>query len=178
MFIFLSGYSDLSDADLIKKIQAGNSLAFKAIYFRYHDRIYSFLCSKTRTDIAQDLAQDVFCKLWEKRQSISDQSQLKAYLFTIALNGFRDHIKKKSTSELSTDSVSFDKSENEHSSLIQDIHYSIQEMPDKIQTVFILSRFEGYKYQEIADILDVSIKTVESYLSKALSHLRKQLIFK
>lgn len=157
-------------------MRESNSLVFKAIYFRYHDRIYSFLCSKTRTDIAEDLAQDVFCKLWEKRETISEQGHLKAYLFTISLNRFRDHIKKKSSSELSTDTCSFEGSVNNQSALIQDIKYSIEEMPDKIQTVFLLSRFEGYKYQEIADILNVSIKTVESYLSKALSHLRKQLI--
>ena len=157
IIVLLSGYTNLSDNELVNKLIRGNSLAFKAIYFKYHDRIYSFLCSKTRSDVAEDIAQDVFCKLWEKREALSESSKLKSFLFTIALNGFKDFLRKKSTSEISTDSLVFEHSEDKNTSAIQDIHYSIQEMPDKIQTVFLLSRFEGYKYQEIADILNISI---------------------
>ena len=174
--IEFSGFNELTDQELVEKLKKGSSLAFKAIYYRYYDNLYSFLSSKIREDIAEDLTQDSFCKLWENRKTLKSDSYIKSFLFTIGLNLFRDHIKKKSASEKSTDDLSiYDKVEEENEILIK-IKQSIEEMDDKIQSAFILSKYEGYKYHEIAEILGVSVKTVENYLSKALAHLRKNVI--
>ncbi len=135
-------------------------------------------------DTAKEIVQDVFLNLWEKRDSIDPAMSIKSYLTTAiynrSLNHLRDHKK------FNSDILSFenlypfnDQESTDHLvtyELHQKINLAIDELPLKCKEVFMLNRFEDLKYREIAEKLNISVKTVETQMSKALQHLRVRLV--
>lgn len=129
----------------------------------------------------EDLAQEVFVRFWEKRHSLQITSSLPGYLRRMAINEalgylrrnklFTEELDPKTNTELSPDV----EGQLLHSELEQQIRDAIDQLPPRCRTVFQLSRFEELTYQEIADQLDISIKTVENQMGKALKVLREQL---
>lgn len=136
-------------------------------------------------ETAKGLVQDVFITLWEKRSDLGgSRSEAAAYLTTSVrnrcLNHLRDHKKfnyelldfeglySESDSELPSQSV-------ELADLNRQINLAIGQLPEKCRQIFVMNRFEGKKYREIADELNLSIKTVETQMSRALNSLRTNL---
>jgi RNA polymerase sigma-70 factor, ECF subfamily len=134
-------------------------------------------------ETSEEIVQEAFLSLWEKRDIIDMAQPVKAYLITIirnkCLNWLRDN-KKFNTDLLrfeeylpDQDYVNTDKLvENE---ILKSIDNAIRELPEKCREIFTLSRFQNLKYQEIADQLQISVKTVETQMSKALQHMRIKL---
>jgi RNA polymerase sigma-70 factor (ECF subfamily) len=135
-------------------------------------------------DTAKEIVHNVFLNLWEKRAGVDAGSPLKSYLFTSVhnrcLNFIRDQKKfDRDESRLQhLDSTEFiDGSDRlEEQELEQRIFDALQELPEKCREVFTLNRFEGLKYAEVAERLDISVKTVEAQMSKALKIMREKLI--
>ena len=130
-------------------------------------------------DDAREVVHKVFIALWEKREEIDLAKSLKSYLFTSvhnrSLNVLRDR-KKFSGEELPEVAGDWDVSTQiESMELEEKIREAIQSLPEKCRQVFELNRFEGLKYSEIAEKLNISIKTVENQMSKALKILREKL---
>jgi len=134
-------------------------------------------------EAAKEIVQEAFINLWEKRQSIDPERQVKSYLSTSVrnrcLNYLRDN-KRYSGTLLSLENLSPGPSIEEHDrlelhELSRQIQNAIAELPGKCREVFELNRFENMKYQEIASHLRISVKTVETQMSKALAHLRKKV---
>jgi RNA polymerase sigma-70 factor (ECF subfamily) len=127
--------------------------------------------------------QEVFFALWQKKESIDLSKPVRSYLTTSVrnkcLNYLRDH-KKFSESILESEEKQIKSDHKQPDRLIEEelrkkINSSIEELPAKCREVFLLSRYENLKYQEIADRLHISVKTVETQMSKALQHLRIRL---
>jgi len=135
-------------------------------------------------DTAKDIVHNVFINLWEKRQQIDTGSPLKSYLFTSVhnrcLNYIRDQKKfdKDDTIFQRTDSADFSDGVDrlEEQELEQRIFDALQALPEKCREIFTMNRFDGLKYAEIAEKLGISVKTVETQMSKALKILREKLI--
>jgi len=133
---------------------------------------------------AKEIAQDSFVNLWEKRESVDVSKSVKSYLTTIvynkSLNYLRDH-KKFNRDLLQAENlfpfISGGESDDEVISgeLKNKIESAINDLPEKCREVFQLNRFQDMKYQQIADFLNISIKTVEAQMSKALKHMREKL---
>lgn len=128
---------------------------------------------------AREVVHQVFINLWEKRAKLDLSTSLKSYLFTAvhhrSLNVIRDR-KKFSSAEVPDMSGEWDVSAQiESMELEKKILDTIDNLPDKCREIFTLNRFEGLKYGEIAQQLDISVKTVENQMSKALKILREQL---
>ena len=127
--------------------------------------------------------QEVFFILWQKKESIDLSKSVKSYLAAAVrnkcLNYIRDHKKFSDTIIESKDQfVKSDYKQGDRlieQELRKKINSSIEELPAKCREVFLLSRYENLKYQEIADRLHISVKTVETQMSKALNHLRIRL---
>lgn len=153
--------------------------------FRSHFTGLCFFAQKYVKDfeIAKEIVQDAFLSLWEKRETIDMERPVKSYLTMIIHN--------KSTNYL-RDNRKFDKfildieklvdiPEYENSdSLVEDelklkIDIAIKDLPEKCREIFVMNRYENLKYQEIADKLQISVKTVETQMSKALQHMRVRL---
>ena len=131
-------------------------------------------------DDAREVVQKVFISLWERRQEVDLTTSLKSYLFTSvhnrSLNVIRDR-KKFSAAEVPEVAGEWDVSTQiESMELEGKIMEVIGSLPEKCREVFELNRFEGMKYSEIAEHLNISVKTVENQMSKALKILREKLL--
>jgi RNA polymerase sigma-70 factor (ECF subfamily) len=130
-------------------------------------------------DDAREIVHRVFINLWEKRKDLDLSTSLKSYLFTSvhnrSLNLIRDR-KKFSDAEIPEVAGDHDVSQQmETLELENRISEVIASLPEKCREIFELNRFEGLKYSEIAEKLDISVKTVENQMSKALKILREKL---
>lgn len=130
-------------------------------------------------ETAEDIVQDCFIKLWEKKASLEISGNVTAYLAKMVRNKCLDFIKKKKiqTSELNEtyQGAIANNDQLEMDELQSSIDKIIDALPEKCRQTFVLSRFEELSYKEIAEQLDISKKTVEAHISKALKSLRKDL---
>ncbi len=134
-------------------------------------------------DQAKDIAQQVFIKFWDKRDSVNIDDNIKAYLKRAIVNTSLNHIEKVKKLKLEDDFktlqlIDSDSSEAREKNIVEAekaIKIAVANLPDKCQTVFSLSRYEGMTNQEISDYLEVSIKAVEKHISRALRELREKL---
>ncbi|MCI5082333.1 MAG: RNA polymerase sigma-70 factor [Saprospiraceae bacterium] len=157
--------------------------AIKQIFHQYYPMMVgtSFnICQKE--DVSKDIAQEVLLKLWENHQTISINSSLKNYLKRATINHTINYLKSKhgnknyeEVDRLNIlDEQTLQKLEAED--LEAFIRESISELPERCRIVFTLSRFEDLSNKEIAEQLGISVKTVESQITKALKFLRKQVL--
>jgi RNA polymerase sigma-70 factor (ECF subfamily) len=133
--------------------------------------------------MAREITQEAFISLWEKRASIDLSKPVKSYLSTTVrnkcLNWLRDN-KKFNREILDIEGLLSDKTYIQPDRLVEaeirdKITTAIEALPQKCREIFVLNRHENLKYQEIANRLEISVKTVETQMSKALQHMRDQL---
>jgi len=174
--------------DLFAQIRDGNEEAFRQLFTIYFPRLNDFARKVTKDDeISQDIVQEVFVKVWEKRLDITNLNP-EAFLFRLVRNRCIDYIKhlkiiNNRLQEVRIESkyeelYRIDFIGNEPYVLIEEelrdkINAVIRNLPERCREVFILSRMNGLKNREIADQLNISIKNVERHLSKAFQALRK-----
>ncbi len=134
-------------------------------------------------EAAREIVQDAFVNLWEKRYTIDLSKPVKSYLSATVrnrcLNYLRDH-KKFSCDLLAIENFPHEAMYDQHDQLVESdirnqIARAMAELPEKCREIFNLSRFHHMKYQQIADHLNISVKTVETQMSKALQHMRIRL---
>jgi RNA polymerase sigma-70 factor (ECF subfamily) len=173
-----------SDEENYRAIKEGNQIAFEMIFKTYYKPLchyaHSFLNDKNE---AEEVVQTTFIKIWEKKNELSVQSSLKAYLYSMVRNGCLNVIKHEKVKQLH---AKWHVQETERSrDLVEEkvlsndleskIYLAMKALPEQCRLVFQLSRFEELKYQEIADQLQISVKTVENQMGKALKIMRVQL---
>jgi len=172
------------DDELVEKLQKDDQEAFDQIFKRYGDRLFEFalkyLKSKEETE---ELVQDVFLKIWEKRKKIKKESSLKSYLFTIAYHNMCRIFRKKQIylkfiEESGTDEQSAIDSEEqmEHKVLLALVNQLIEKLPKKQKQIFIKSRREGKSTKEIAEEMNLAPGTVNNYISATLKYLKLHVI--
>lgn len=152
---------------------------------KLYDEYYSSLCLFANKylqdlDLSRSLVQELFVDLWLKREKITVQSSIKAYLFKAVRNKSIDYLREsKKNVRLSDISESnfYSPFEDkiEEAELNNRINQSILELPEKCREIFLLCRFEGLKYSQIASKLNISVKTVEMQMGIALKKLRSKL---
>lgn len=150
---------------------------------------YQALCASSYRivqdkDIAEDIVQDVFYRLWEKRDRLVITSSLKAYLFQSTINQSLNYIKKYKNAlkreDLYGSETMDDVNDVEQAMALKEVNQrveaAVKALPEACRMVFVLSRYDQLSYKEIASKLDISVKTVEGQMSKALKHLRSWLL--
>lgn len=154
---------------------------FKTHFKALHAYAFSFVKD---SNIAEDMVQNTFFKVWEKQDDIHIHTSLKAYLYRSVYHECLNYLKHQ---KVKTTYASFTKHRNEKShenasqkvqmqELETKLERALSELPEQCRTVFQMSRFETLKYREIADQLNISIKTVENQMGKALRILRLKLV--
>jgi RNA polymerase sigma-70 factor, ECF subfamily len=171
---------------LAMRMRMGDEQAFELFFRKYNIRLCAF-ANKFLEDPeeAQEVVQDMFVKIWESREEIDPENSLKSYVFKTVQNLAINRLRRKKVESRYTEIyklVYIDNNEfSAHESLLAKeleahIIHSIKKLPAECKKIFELSRNEGLKYREIADTLHISVKTVETQMSKALRSLRLELI--
>lgn len=168
---------------LIKHLKKGNENAFAYLMDTYHNKLCVYAKSLCRdVYVAEDIVQNIFLNVWEKRQKLKDTYAIQSYLYQSVYNEFINQHRKKTT--LITLEKEYIKTlnnllEEEDTSnfakLVAMVKQEIQELPPKCKEVFIMGKQEGLTYAEIAEHLNISFRTVENQMSKAFAIIREKV---
>ncbi len=174
----------MEEKAIIKKFKEGDPAAFDAIYHQYSRRLYNLALGLLKDpDSAGEIVQEVFVKLWEKRSQVNIALNFENYIVTIACNCIRNHSKRKSIEAKvkdylknnSPDSINNTDSSVLYNELFELACKTIDKLPPQRKTVYNLSRQEGMKIKQIAKTLNISPRTAENHLSRALKYLKEEL---
>ena len=171
-----------NDLNLIAQIRRNKKPAFDELFRRYYTPLCRYACKITQsTEKAEEAVQEIFIHLWENRNKLSMQSSVVSYLFQSVRNKTYEHFRKTQTrtqyeenySELNNE-TSYEQQFNapDNYELACLIWSAVDQLPDKCAEIFRLSRDEGLTYNEIAQHLDISVKTVENQMGIAFKKLR------
>ncbi len=177
------------EADIIKGVRQGDENTYIFLFREY----YVSLCAYSkrfvgRSDVAEDIVSGTFFRIWENKNKIDIRSSVKAYLFQAVCNNSLDYLRKLKKEERleqyfrDTNNIGFSITSDETTKqnllpedLEEKIENAICNLPPQQQKAFRLKRFQGKKNKEIAEIMGLSVKTVEMHLSKAMINLRENL---
>ncbi|MBC9797109.1 RNA polymerase sigma factor [Sinomicrobium weinanense] len=179
-----SSSSEIISKKLLKGFSEGDRSAFRAIFELMEPRLYGFVFSYTKSGyIAEEIVQEVFIKVWERREEIRLSGSFSAFLYTMARNRTLNYLRNasqraairdelwKNVSLLQED-VETEVIFSEYREIVDDI---INHLPGKKRSIYIMSRQEGKTNAEIADILGISPKTVKNHLWKTFETIKIQL---
>ena len=163
-------------------MKAGDRESFNQVFRRYYSPMVRFCRYVADSDLASEIVQDLFVKLWSNREKISFNTSFESYMLTSVRNSALTYInKERSHAEanlrvFSEESDNTDPSETLQSNNLEESYRKIlKDMPEKRREVFLASRYDGLKYSEIAEKLGISQKTVEAQMSAAIKQLKDGL---
>ncbi|MHA4809074.1 RNA polymerase sigma-70 factor [Flavitalea flava] len=173
--------------EVIAFLQGGNTVVFDEVFREYHEKLYFYFLSKTKSDfMAKEIVQLTFIKIWRYRTNLNPDIPLAKQVFRIAKTTMIDFLRKQHvaashTRKYASLSIPGSGSSNEtlekinENDLMNVVHSAIKGMPTVRRRVFEMSRISGMSNKEIASELSVSTKTVENHITQAIRHLRKSM---
>lgn len=172
----------MDDQILFDRIKKGDEVAFEKLFRKYYENLRRFIWGYVKSEaVAEELIQEVFLKIWKNREHLKINRSVSAYLFRSARNMSIDYVRhanveqswadEKQALDQLNDRPSIDKQLNDKL-ILDEVKKAIQALPERRREIFILSRYEGLSYKEIADLLDISVSTVETQISRSLKKLR------
>lgn len=176
-----------TEKEIFSLLQKGNTYAYELIFRRYYVSLCGFAMRFVeQPETSEEIVQDIFLKLWEKKAGLTIDTSLKSYLFKAVYNSCNNYLAHAKVRNRYVSLVRESILKHEHAAdpvldsltykeLDQKINQAIEDLPAECRKIFKLSRLEGMKYAEIADSLHISIKTVETQVSRALQRLRTEL---
>lgn len=171
------------DSKLLYRLKEGDRDAFNSVYWRYSPKAYNtVLYLLNDSAAAEDIVQELFMTIWEKREQIQPELNFEAYIATIARNLAYNYVKKMCHTNQSVEDINesnlitnSDEGAIEAESLKEYLFNVISSFPEMRRKVFIMSRFENLSHAEIAEKLTISERTVAVHIYQALKDLRKVL---
>lgn len=174
----------ISEKLLYNKVKNGDIKSFEIIFKEYYKKLveYAFVHLKD-IDNAEEIVQDLFYQLWNKKEKLEISTSLKSYLYRSVHNNCllrlqHESIKHKHENYVRSKDMDYSPEPIDYvkaGELEKKINATIEAFPGRTKTIFKMNRFEGFKYHEIAEKLSISIKTVEANMGKALKTLRLNL---
>lgn len=172
-----------TESDLINELKDGMASAFDQLYEVYCHKLFGFAFSilKSKED-AEEVVQNTFFKIWEKRKSIDSDHSFKSFLFTIAYNitvdllrarlkekKYREIILYKATSNFNLEEAI------EFGDILENVQKIVKELPPRKHEIYQLSRVNHLSYSEIAEKLNISVKTVENSINYSINFIKTRL---
>ncbi|MGQ1785213.1 MULTISPECIES: RNA polymerase sigma factor [unclassified Saccharicrinis] len=174
-----------SNKQLVLLLKEGNMLAFDTLYNRFCHQLHNFALSYLKQEEdAEGIVQEVFLKIWEKRNKIDEFSSFKSFLFTITYNLTISLLRKRLSETKSREHLKSLQQSVKTISPLDDLYYKrlnnrvnslLQEVTPRQREIYLLSREEGLTHKEIAEQLGISENTVKNHLVSTLKHLRKHI---
>jgi len=174
----------MEEEDVLSKLAKDDRKAFEHLFKTYYTELCRFALKYVRNEIAsEEIVQEVFINIWERRSELNINSSIKAYLYTAIRNRSFNYIKLQLPKEQKKTDVevlsTFEANDNEEELRMEDlkayVSEAIETLPKKCKAIFVMSRNAGMTYKEIAEELEISVKTVENQIGLALKKLREQL---
>jgi RNA polymerase sigma-70 factor (family 1) len=173
-----------SENELLHRVAAGDHNAFRQLFDEYWDNIYgvAFTLTKSR-EMARDLVQEIFVKLWLIRNELTEKESFRNFLFIVARNHIFSELRKKSRQEdlIGHLEAYFKESpfHADHQTLYKEsaslLQRAIEQLPEQQRLVYTLSREEGWNQEQIAAHLQISRSTIKTHMSRALTAIRQYL---
>jgi RNA polymerase sigma-70 factor (ECF subfamily) len=172
-----------TEKELIEKLKNGDSFAFEILFYKYRNKVKGFARNMVPAQIdSEEVVQEVFVKVWMKREMIKPDKDFQAYLFSIAKNLILDYLKSAVNRRLYFVEENFQQDmlieEGSEITITQEAEDKLMElidqMPERRREIFKLSRFNGMSYKQIAERLHITENTVDSQIRNALAFLRKE----
>lgn len=171
--------------DLVSIIHEGKIPTFTKFYTLFFQRLM-LASDKYVKDIsiAEEIVQNVFLKIWENPESLEDVKSVRSYLYRAVINASINHVNRQKSIAQHHEKIAANLTEQylmdleEENELIVLLYAEIDKLPPQCQKVFKLNRFEHLKYKEIAELLNISERTVENHIALALKTLRSALLDK
>ncbi len=172
-----------TEKELLKKLKEGDSFAFEVLFYKYRNKLKGFAKRLVPTQIdPEEIVQEVFVRVWFKKESINPEKDFQSFLFSIAKNLILDHLKSAVNRKL------YFVEEHFHQDLMieevlespipenaeEKLRNLILQIPERRREIFCMSRFEGLSYKQIAARLNITENTVDSQIRNALTFLRKE----
>ena len=186
---YSTGYQTLrmevQDSGRLQLLNETGEQAFEQIFKSNFKNLHAYAYTIIKDDImAEEIVQNVFCRLWEKKAKVEIRTSLGAYLYRSVYHeslNYLKHLKVRSAYNSYAQSQSRNTSDKAEKKLLMadlenKLNQALSELPEQCRTIFQMSRFEELKYQEIADRLGLSVKTIENQMGKALKLLRLKLV--
>ena len=182
----------MESAPLNIRLKEGNSAAYEELFKQTFPRLLGY-CRLFINDQAQanDLVQECFVRLWEKRQTIDPRQSVESLLFVMLRNRCLNHLRDQKNDLIEKKLNNINENELQHlyqldfagreektleEQLIEAIRESVEELPEKRRLVFIKAKIEGKKNKEVAEELGISVKAVEKHLHQAKEQIRTQML--
>lgn len=173
----------MDEKDLLKRISQGDEAAFTEIFHYYGRRIWLFVTQKTKSEtIADEIVQEVFLKLWQKKDTVTEIDNFSSFVYTIATNKTYDYFRKVARDSRKLEGLwrqlqevaacnTVEETIDFHESM-EIINEAIDQLPPQRKKIYLLNRMEGLSYEEIARELDISKNTVSNQLVEATKFIR------
>lgn len=157
-----------------------NKINFESVFKEYFNPLVNYVNQQINDwESSREIVQNTFLKIWKIRDTLEIDTSLKAYLYRTTKNGMIDHIRKSKKNEevkqvLLKNQLNHHEEELDSFTIKHEIVKAIQKLKPKNRKIFELSKFEGLTHKEIAEYLDISQRSVEDNISRALSFLQKE----
>lgn len=169
----------------VERIRAGDEAAFERLFHTFYEDLCRFASQYvSASDVVEDLVQDVFFNVWERRRALDAQQSIQAYLYKAVRNEALKHLNQqrvrkqqgKPQQELRERSLQGSPEQALwNKELEAEAQKALDALPERRRRIFMLSREHDLTYAEIADLLDISVKTVETQMGRALGFLEERL---
>jgi len=172
------------DERLVARFRNGDMEAFRKIYESFCEPLYRFAYSYLKDSFeAEEIVQDVFLKVWEKRAEVDEQKSFKSYLYRITVNKIFNELKHRVVKQKydqhlqNFDQISIETPESsiQFQELNKKVEHLLTRLPEQQRNIFIMSRWKGLSNAEIADNLNLSIRTVENQIYRAAKFIKLHL---
>lgn len=177
----MNSISDKQFSEWARSIRAGDEIAFKNMFDKTFENYvrYAWRFTKDRNS-AMDIVQESFIKLWQVRSDLDPSKSLKTYFYQMVKNNSLNYLRDtlQNTEQIKDLQIADESSEvleqDQESEFLEPLKKWIDELPDRQQEAFKLSRYEGLTHDEIAAIMDISARTVNNHIGAALNNLQER----
>ena len=175
-------FSREREMEFLEAIRRGEETAYRAVYLHYYGLLCSYVLSHgCQRSEAEDVVQEALLRLWTKRGSLRTDGSLNAYLYRMAYHEYIDRYRKDRRLQDQLEAIRHEslqelvEDEEVYRDRLQQVWEAIAELPPKCREIFMLAKQQGLKYKEIAQRLNISIKTVENQMGRALKFIREKV---
>lgn len=172
----------MNDSKLLEGIRSGNASYYEEVFRKYYQPLCLFALKYVKDHSeSEEIVQDVFVRIWQKKEELVISTSLKSYLYQAIRNTCLNHLKHNNIKlEYQKNAANPSSTANAGDTLVAlelevRIRDTLNKLPTERKKIFLMSRNDGLKYREIAEKLNISIKTVENQMSKALQFLKSEL---